>query len=350
MLYEYCATHDIPVRKCGKLIVETHPQDCLHYKIGNDFHSSSNTSTISAPKQAKACGATMIGPRLQTLFKQALENGVSNVQLLSSDDVKCLEPEVHSPGGALYSPSTGVPDSHSLLQNLLLDAQLSNPDTIVLLRTEVEGGHQDMDGNSLSLKIDGIDLQCDFVVTCAGLAADTIAATFHQTTEWKPPKHYFAKGNYFRLQHQEPAKNQPPFEHLVYPLPDPNGGLGIHATIDWTGKTTKFGPDFTWLDTSVLYKDIDLSPDASRLDAFYEQIRTYWPNLPDNSIFPDYAGIRPKLYHPSVEQQSCGAPLLDFFIAGPREHGIPGLFHLLGIESPGLTSCLSIANYIADRS
>ncbi|KAI2507658.1 FAD dependent oxidoreductase [Fragilaria crotonensis] len=314
MLYELCHSHSIPVRRCGKLIIATQEQQ---------FQTN-----------------------LVQLKEQAIRNGVDDVRLLSSDDVSILEPEVTSVGGALYSPSTGVLDSHSFLQSLLADAEYHK--ATLLLRTGVERGsvpHDDDDDQVITLQIDGMDLQCDTVINCAGLAADKIAANLHKsTTKWQPPRHYFAKGNYFRLQ----GTPKPPFQHLVYPVPEP-GGLGVHATIDWMGQSTKFGPDVQWIDPSVRLDDIDLSPDPSRSNGFYEQVRKYWPNLPDDSIVSDYAGLRPKLYHPLV-RNGGSAPFLDFLIAEPKDHGVPGLFHLLGIESPGLTASMSIANYIAERS
>jgi 2-hydroxyglutarate dehydrogenase len=330
-----CSSHSIPFRRCGKLIVAT--QD-------HQFKTS-----------------------LVQLQEQAIRNGVHDVRLLSSDDVSILEPEVTSVGGALYSPSTGVLDSHSFLQSLLADAEYHK--ATLSLRTRVEGGHVhsvDCDDESdnhdthdtapavaaaalhdtvITLRIDGMDLQCDTVVNCAGLAADKIASRLHKTTKWQPPRHYFAKGNYFRLE----GTPKPPFQHLVYPVPEP-GGLGVHATIDWMGQSTKFGPDVEWIDPSVQLDDIDLRPDPSRSNGFYEQVRKYWPNLKDDSIVSDYAGLRPKLYHPMMHINGVVTQPLDFLIAEPKDHGVPGLFHLLGIESPGLTASMSIAKYIAERS
>lgn len=273
---------------------------------------------------------------LVNLFDQAVLNGVDDVQLLSSDDVRILEPEVQSVG-ALFSPSTGVLDSHSFMMGLLADAQYHG--ATLILHTEVENGRVSNDDGIL-LHVDGTTLKCNVVVNCAGLMADVIAASLHQNTTWKPPQQFFAKGNYFRLQGQKP-----PFSHLVYPVPEP-GGLGVHATIDWRSQSTKFGPDVQWIDPSVSLQDIDMSPDSTRANDFYREVRKYWPYLPDDSIVPDYAGLRPKLRHPALH---VGAPFVDFAIAEPNDHGIPGLFHLFGIESPGLTSSMSIANYIADR-
>jgi L-2-hydroxyglutarate oxidase LhgO len=221
---------------------------------------------------------------------------------------------------------------------LLADAQYHG--ATLILHTEVDNGRV-TNNDGIRLQIDGTDLQCDIVVNCAGLMADVMAARLHQNTPWKPPKQFFAKGNYFRLQ-----GSKPPFSHLVYPVPEP-GGLGVHATIDWTCQSTKFGPDVQWIDPSVSLHDIDMNPESTRANDFYHEVRKYWPYLPDDSIVPDYAGLRPKLQHPALHGGT--APFVDFVIAEPNDHGIPGLFHLFGIESPGLTSSMSIANYIADR-
>ena len=143
------------------------------------------------------------------------------------------------------------------------------------------------------------------------------------------PKQYFAKGNYFSLLGKQP------FSHLVYPVPEA-AGLGIHATIDMAGRV-KFGPDVEWVDD-----DQDLVVDPARAEQFYAAIRTYWPALPDGALVADYAGIRPKLHGPTE-------PIVDFRIDGPAVHGVPGLVNLLGIESPGLTSSLAIADLVVER-
>jgi L-2-hydroxyglutarate oxidase LhgO len=161
--------------------------------------------------------------------------------------------------------------------------------------------------------------------------------------KWEPPTQYIAKGNYFRLR----EGYKPPFEHLVYPIPVP-GGLGVHATLDWKFQGTKFGPDVEWVDPTMSLENITLVPNLTRAPAFYQEIRTYWPNLPDNSLVPDFSGLRPKLQHPMLVRGNL--PFVDFMIVEPKNHGIPGLFHLFGIESPGLTSSLSIASYIADQA
>ena len=188
-------------------------------------------------------------------------------------------------------------------------------------------------------------LSCERVINCAGLWAGQIASLLHNnkkddTTDWQPPKQYFARGTYFRLQQQSCA-----FSHLIYPIPDPRGGLGIHATMDLQGQV-KFGPDVEWLDADDP-DAIDMKPDASRAELFYQSIRTYWPDLQDGALVPDYTGVRPKLQHPSLFPAGQSMPFQDFVIAGPETHGVAGLVHLFGIESPGLTSSMAIADYVA---
>jgi L-2-hydroxyglutarate oxidase LhgO len=318
LLYDYLKDRHIPHNKCGKLIVATGDQ------------------------QQKS--------KLIHLKNQAMQNGVDDVKVLSKEDVQVLEPEVCCEG-ALWSPSTGVLDSHSLMVALLADAQLN--DATLSLSASVDGGrtsNDDASGGNVVLHADGLHLKCETVVNCAGLYAHEVAHRIHQNdsetckAHWTPPQQYFAKGNYFRLQQR---KSQP-FSHLVYPIPEP-GGLGVHATIDWAGATTKFGPDVQWINPATALKDIDLNVNAARANTFYGAIRKYWPSLHDGALMPDYAGLRPKLYHPSFNNKTTTSGLVDFVIAEPKDHGVPGLYHLFGIESPGLTSSLSIANYIAER-
>jgi L-2-hydroxyglutarate oxidase LhgO len=322
-LYAFCTTHNIPFRQCGKLIIAS-KEDQFNQKI-------------------------------PYLYNQAIDNGVDDVKLLSQADVQYLEPEVHSKG-ALYSPSTGVLDSHSFLWGLLAEAEAHG--ATLVLRTEVESGKatntSGRQDSHITLSVDGIDLRCQILINACGLMADKFASNFHvvdvnrsnsskiDNNTWKPPKQYIAKGNYFRL--REVFK--PPFQHLVYPIPVP-GGLGVHATLDWNFQGTKFGPDVEWMDPSMSLQDIILYPNPSRAPAFYKEIRTYWPNLPDHALIPDFSGLRPKLQHPML--LGGNLPFADFMIAEPKDHGIPGLFHLFGIESPGLTSSMSIASYIADQ-
>jgi L-2-hydroxyglutarate oxidase LhgO len=165
------------------------------------------------------------------------------------------------------------------------------------------------------------------VVNAAGLHAPWLAARTQGLDQRHVPPAYFAKGNYFTL------GTRAPFSRLIYPVPEP-GGLGIHLTLDLGGQA-KFGPDVQWVDNAA-----DHTVDPARGDAFYAEVRKYWPALPDGALQPGYAGIRPKISPP-------GQSAADFVIQGPRQHGVPGLINLFGIESPGLTSCLALGEQVA---
>lgn len=304
LLYEFCDRTSVRYQKIGKLVVATNAD------------------------QVK------ILPELQS---KALNNGVNDVKILSTQEVKSMEPNVNS-YGALWSPSTGILDTHEFMLSLLAEAEENG--TTLALKSTIEGARID-DEQTVNLLIDGTWLACRNVVNCAGLWADRIASYIHAKHYWRPPKQYYCKGNYYRLQ------GKTPFSHLIYPVPDPNGGLGIHATIDLAGQM-KFGPDVNWLPIETDPDKLDNACDSSRFDSFYESIRQYWPDLPDNALVPDYSGTRPKLSHPDLEGPR---PLfMDYVIAGPQQHGIAGLVHLFGIESPGLTSSMAIAEYVVGLS
>ena len=304
MLYEYCRSRHVPHQRCGKIIVATQE--------------------------------TQWSQDLPRLRDQAQANGVLDVEIYSREKVQALEPQVECLGG-LYSPSTGVLDSHSFMVSLLADAEDDGAN--LALNSKVESGSVGPDG--IELNVGDFSLVCDAVVNSAGLWADQVARRIHANTTWQPPKQYFCKGNYFHLQGVKT-----PFRHLVYPLPEAAGGLGVHATIDWSGQAVKFGPDVEWLDQDASPDTIDLTTNPARLESFYDAVRKYWPDLPDDALVPDYAGIRPKLHHPSVSQ--TGTPA-DFMIMDSDEHGVPGLIHLLGMESPGLTSSMAVAEYVGQR-
>jgi L-2-hydroxyglutarate oxidase LhgO len=301
-LYEYCESRYISHKRCGKLVVATHEAQWKH-----DI------------------------PRIK---EQAIKNGAGDVEIYSREQVLDLEPQVDC-FGALWSPSTGVLDSHSFMVSLLADAEEHG--ATLALNSEVD--HASIGPDGINLEVDGTVIGCDAVVNSAGLWADHVARLIHTDTVWQPPRQYFAKGNYFRL---EGVKT--PFQHLVYPVPEVTGGLGVHATIDWSGQSVKFGPDVEWLDVDASPDTVDMSPNPARCESFYDAVRKYWPALPDDALVPDYAGIRPKLSHPNA---STALPA-DFYIAGNDEHGVPGLVHLLGMESPGLTSCMAIAEYVEE--
>ena len=328
-MYDYCKERNIPHDQKGKLIVATNPSQ---FEL-----------------------------ELPTLHQTAIQNGVDDLVLLSDHDVKQYFESQVVCHGALFSPSTGVIDSHSLMVSLLADAENSNCGSATLaLNSHVDDVSVTLDGK-LKVVAEGMELICDNVVNCAGLYAGVISQMIIHSMKHKnlinsgkkridipnnvdknnidsSGRQYFAKGNYYRLQGQKS-----PFHHLVYPVPE-KGGLGVHATID-LGGNTRFGPDVEWINQDIIDADeIDLSVDPLRSRDFYKEVRKYWPDLQDAALVPDYCGIRPKLGHPlNVNGPSIKA---DFKIEGEKDHGIKGFVNLLGIESPGLTSSLAIAETI----
>jgi L-2-hydroxyglutarate oxidase LhgO len=318
MLYQYCKSRSIPHDNIGKIIV------------------------ASTDKQLQ-----VDLPRIQ---EQAAANGVSDLNVLTKSDIQYLEPEVECKGG-LFSPSTGIIDSHSLMLSLLGDAERDG--ATLALKSSVVSTKNDDDGDII-LVVDGMELQCKIVINCAGLYAGQVNKMIlagHKEEKWfnnlpdtltkQIRQQYFAKGNYFQLQEQ---KN--PFQHLIYPVPE-KGGLGVHATLD-LGGSCRFGPDVEWIDTNVDNPDdVDMSVDSKRADQFYHEIRKYWPNLEDGVLAADYAGIRPKLGHPALSSNGSPSLYADFVVEGPRDHGISGYINLCGIESPGLTASMAIAEYVS---
>eukprot|EP00980_Cylindrotheca_fusiformis_P030794 scaffold25436_cov127-Cylindrotheca_fusiformis.AAC.2 len=301
LLYDYIRSRHISYNQCGKLIVATQPEQ----RDGD----------------------------LLNLKERGENNGVDDLQIVSQDDVKVMEPDVES-FGAIWSPSTGVLDTHSLFLSLLGDAEEQGAQ--LALNTTVEDAA--VENGKLLLSADDTWVGCDLVINSAGLWATQVASLFHKNgSNYKVPRPFYAKGNYFRLQ------GKVPFEHLVYPIPEP-GGLGVHATIDWSGNALKFGPDVEWLDPSETQnpRQISLDVDPKRGEKFYSEVRKYWPALQDDQLLPDYVGVRPKLNHPSEEPFG----FTDFRIDGPEKHGIQGLVHLYGMESPGLTGSMAIADHI----
>ncbi len=293
-LYAYCASHGVPHRKVGKLIV--------------------------------ASGESEIPP-LRALKEKAEANGVPDLRYLGPADIARLEPEVRAVGG-LLSPSTGIVDSHALMLAYLGDAE--DRGAFLALASPVLGGQVRHDG-TIELSVGGADpvhIRCRTVVNSGGLFAQEVAASIEGVPPESIPPRYLAKGSYYALAGRQP------FTHLVYPMPAASV-LGVHVTLDLAGRC-RFGPDLEWVD------EIDYSVDPARAERFYEAVRTYWPALPDASLTPDYCGIRPKLHGP-------GEPQPDFVIQGPETHGIPGLVNLYGIESPGLTASLAIADEVAGR-
>ena len=295
LLYAYCEARAIQHRRCGKLIV-------------------------AGDKEEVAA--------LQKIDATARASGVTDLRWLTAAEIAALEPALNG-AAALLSPSTGIVDSHGLM--LALQGDLEEAGAVIALRTPVRRGRCEPDAIYLEAG-DGnpMELAASVVVNSAGLQAADLAHCIDGIPKASIPPSFYAKGNYFVLQ------GRAPFSHLIYPVPEP-GGLGVHLTLDLAGHA-KFGPDVEWVEGT---QKLDLSVDPARAERFYRAIRRYWPGLPDGALRPGYAGIRPKLSGP-------GAPAADFLIQGAEAHGVRGLINLYGIESPGLTASLAIAERVAD--
>jgi len=252
---------------------------------------------------------------------------VHDLTVLAGAQVRALEPELACVA-ALHSPGTGIVDSHGLMLALLGD--LEHAGGLLALNSGVDRAYPSTGRPQAAMVVvadDGTELLATSVVNAAGLHAPALARRFEGLDERLVPGAYFAKGNYFTL------SGRSPFQRLIYPVPEA-AGLGVHLTIDLGGQA-KFGPDVQWVDSPD-----DLVVDPARGEAFYAEVRRYWPALPDGALVPGYAGIRPKITGPGQEAA-------DFLIQGPAEHGVAGLVNLFGIESPGLTSCLAIGETVA---
>ncbi|MCL2429317.1 MAG: NAD(P)/FAD-dependent oxidoreductase, partial [Alphaproteobacteria bacterium] len=289
-LYAYCAARGVPFRDCGKLIVAT---------------SASEDGMLGAIKT------------------RAEANGVEGMRVLPGAEARAMEPNLACTS-ALFSPTTGIIDSHAYMLALQGDAE--NAGAVVVFLSPVAGARAS--AGAIEIDVGGADpmtLRCRVLVNAAGLHAPALAARIVGMPQDRVPTAYYAKGNYFTL------SSRSPFSRLIYPVPVP-GGLGVHLTIDLAGQA-RFGPDVQWIDA------IDYTVDAARAQSFYAAIRRYWPGLKAGDLQPGYAGIRPKIVPP-------GAPGQDFVVQGPRTHGVEGLINLFGIESPGLTASLALAEYV----
>jgi L-2-hydroxyglutarate oxidase LhgO len=292
-LYRYCEARHVPFKRCGKLIVAT-----------DELQQS----------------------KLQSIMRQAQGNGVEDLQLLEQAQVQSREPQIQCVS-ALWSPSTGVVDSHRYM--LALQADLEDSGGVVVFNTTVTAGSATGDGLVLELQSgdDAFELAATTVVNCAGLGSDRLAHAIDGISPETLPTYSYAKGNYFSY------AGKSPFNSLIYPVPN-QYGLGVHVTHD-IGGNLRFGPDVEWVD------ELDYEVDARRGETFYEAIRSYWPELPDNSLLPAYSGIRPKI-------NGKGSAAADFVIQDERTHGVAGLINLFGIESPGLTSSLALADHVRE--
>jgi len=289
-LYGYCAEHGVPHRRIGKLLVA-----CRDEEIKS----------------------------LESVWARASANGVDDLQWLSAAEAKALEPNLACVK-AFLSPSTGIVDSHALMLAFQGDAEAAG--AVLALRAPVLRGRIEERGFLLEVGGDEpMRLRADLLVNSAGLYAPTLARAIAGIPAAAIPTPYYCRGVYFSL------SGRAPFTRLIYPAPEA-AGLGVHLTLDMAGQA-RFGPDTEWID------GIDYTVDPRRGDKFYAAIRTYWPALSDGALQPGYAGVRPKISGPKE-------PAADFSIQGPEAHGVPGLVNLFGIESPGLTASLAIADRV----
>lgn len=294
-LYPFLADHGVPHVKCGKMIVATSEDEI---------------------------------PKLQAIARQAVANGVDDVELWSGEQARAREPELFALA-ALWSPSTGVMDSHGLMT--ALQGEIEHHGGHVVLNSPFLGAAPRHGKGGYTVSVGGADptvISTRYLVTAPGLSAQSVAGAISGYPAERIPTGHFGKGCYFA--YHGPA----PFTCLVYPTPIP-GALGTHYVRNVGGQAV-FGPDLEYVDT------LDYTVAPSRADAFYSQVRRFWPGLPDGGLTPDYAGIRPKIHGP-------GSPQPDFRIDDATIHGLEGLVALFGIESPGLTSSLALGDEVASR-
>jgi L-2-hydroxyglutarate oxidase LhgO len=290
LLYAYCAERGVPHRRLGKLIV--------------------------------ACDETEVA-LLAGIRAKAAANGVDDLAFVAPDELHRMEPALAAVA-ALVSPSTGIIDSHALMLSYEGEAEAAG--AMAVFRAPIEGGRATAAGFELAVGgAEPMTLGCKLLVNCAGLHAPSLARRIAGIPPQTIPRDYLCKGVYFTY------AGRAPFRRLIYPVPE-KAGLGVHLTLDLAGQA-RFGPDTEWIER------IDYSVDPRRGDSFYAAIRRYWPGLPDGALQPGYAGIRPKINAPDEATA-------DFVVQGPAEHGIPGLVNLYGIESPGLTASLAIADLV----
>src|SRR5262249_55632685 len=293
-LYPYLERRGIAHRRCGKLIAATDAEQIAG---------------------------------LEKLHAQARANGVTDLRLLEAREARVREPQLACVA-ALESPSTGIIDSHAFM--LALRGEAEERGAAIAFRSPLLSGR--LGGNGIELEVGGAEptrILARTVVNSAGLYAQDVARSLEGFPRERIPPTYYCKGNYFSL------SGRSPFSRLVYPAPE-TAGLGVHLTLDMAGQA-RFGPDVEWIER------IDYGVDPGRGRVFYDAIRRYWPALEDGSLRPAYCGIRPKI-------QSRIEPSRDFLIEGPEEHGVEGLVNLFGVESPGLTASLAIADHVLAKA
>ena len=292
LLYDYCAEHGVPHRNSGKIVVAVTEDEIA---------------------------------TLKDYVGKAAANGVRDLRWLAREELRELEPAVDCVAG-FSSPSTGIIDSHALMLAYQGDAE--NSGASVVFKSPVESGAVGSKGMVLNVGGDEpMTIACRSVVNSAGLFAQNIARSIDGVPAQSIPPQYFAKAHYYTL------SGKPPFRRLVYPVAS-HAHLGVHVTVDLAGQV-RFGPDVSWVDS------VDYSFDHSRAPLFYAAIRKYYPGLKDGQLQPGYTGIRPKVSGPNEAAA-------DFLIHGPQDHGIAGLVNLYGIESPGLTASLAIAQHVRE--
>ena len=291
-LYGYCSDRVIPVRRLGKLIVAT--------------------SASQAPK-------------LEAILQRGLANGVVDLRLMSRAEALALEPEVACVA-AVHSPSTGIIDAQAYMLALQADAESAGAQFAFQTRVRAVRSR----GRVFAVETSEADiLECQLVFNCAGHGAHPVAEQTEGLAADKIPKRYLAKGNYFSV------SGATPFQRLIYPMPV-EGGLGVHVTLDMAGRM-RLGPDVHWVE------NLDYTPVTGLEESFREAVRTYWPGIADREILSSYCGVRPKISGPGEEAA-------DFRIDGPEYHGVEGLVNCFGIESPGLTSSLAIADLAVEKA
>ncbi len=291
LLYEYCRSRGVPHRQTGKWIVATQESQL---------------------------------PQLEDIARKAALNGVGDLRPLSREEAVNDEPELHCVAG-LVSPSTGIIDSHAYMLALLGEAE--DAGAILALRARLEAARGGAGGIELTFQGDqSATIAARCLINSAGLDAPAVAGRIEGFPQSYCRHAYYAKGNYFSL------SGRTPFRRLIYPVPEP-GGLGVHLTLDMAGRA-RFGPDVEWI------SEPDYVVDPRRSEKFYPVIRRYWPGLADGALVPAYAGVRPKIAGPAEAAA-------DFAVEGPQVHGFAGVVNLLGIESPGLTASLAIAEHVS---